>query len=217
VYYANIHGRPTVNGMSGWGPYFLNSVMSENWQKPPGEYPYGPVGVEALRALHIAGLRYAIMHRAWLSEKDQQLYLAGLEQLGATRVGTYQTDDLYELPSEPTSRPPRAGDLLTELRKIEWRDRAARDVFLSVRFVNKTGENLYEPLVEHFSVKATAAGETIGRGDGYLAPPLFAAHGSLDATCRMQLVRKPRPDWVDITLTDDDGNVWGTAQAKLPN
>ncbi len=216
VYYANIHGKPTINGISGWGPYFLNAVMGENWQKPPTEYAYAPVGVDAMRVMQIAGLRYAVVHRAWLSPKDQALYVAGLSDLGANQVGSFGADDLYELPDPPASRPPRAGDLSIAFEKFEWRVRARRDAFLFVKFVNLTGDNLYEPRIKHFSIEATAAGETIARGDAYLLPPLFAAHGSFEMHYRMQLGPRPRPDWVDVHVTDDDGNVWGHERLKLP-
>ena len=142
VYYANIHGRPTINGISGWGLYYLNGVMGENWQRPPSEYSYGPVGVEALRATYIAGLRYVVLHRAWLSPKDQALYLAGVAELGGTHVATYGTDDLYELPDPPPSRPARASDIDITFEKIDWRERSAREICLTVKFVSHTGDNL---------------------------------------------------------------------------
>jgi hypothetical protein len=139
-----------------------------------------------------------------------------LKQLGANQVGSFGSDDLYELPEPPASRPPRAGDIDVTLEKIEWREARHRDAFLFVKLVNHTDENLYDPHVKHFSIAATAAGETIASGDGYLLPPLFAAHGSFEMHYRIKLVPRPRPDWVEVHMTDDDGNVWGNGRLRMP-
>ena len=96
-------------------------------------------------------------------------------------------------------------------------ERTNREIFVWVDFVNHTDENLYEPVIKHFSLAATAAGETVGTGDGYLFPPLFTPRGLFETRFRIKLVRRPRPDWVDVSVTDDDGKVWGSARMRLPD
>ncbi|MEO7111806.1 MAG: hypothetical protein ABI183_15295, partial [Polyangiaceae bacterium] len=212
MYYANIYGRPTMNGVSGWGMYYFNQVT--NWShQNDGTVP----GFEALRVAHIAGLRYVVLHANDLSAEDRTMYADAVARLGGALTGTYAAAELYELPDPPPSRPPSAADIEVRFKSIDWRERTARDVFVSLELANRTGDNLYDRTVQHFSIDATAAGVTVGTGNGYLAPPLFAPHGVFPTRFRMTLARKPRPDWVDVHVRDDDGHVWGTERMRLPD
>jgi hypothetical protein len=216
VYYANVHGRPTINGMSGWGLYYFNELQGGGWTTPD-KFTTATQGLDAFRVAHIAGLRYVVIHRRSESAKDTALYLSGIDVLGGHVIGTYGDDELFELPDPPSSRPARAADIEVGFKEVAWRVRERRETFVMMSFVNRTNENLYEPTVKHFSVIATSAGETIGKGDGYLFPPIFAPHGGFEARFRMKLVPRPRPDWVEVRITDDDGNSWGATRMKLPD
>ncbi|MEO8799005.1 MAG: hypothetical protein ABI551_14040 [Polyangiaceae bacterium] len=214
VYYANVHRRPTVSGVSSWGMYYFNALEPGGWVTPSvGDG--GTVALEALEAAHVAGLRYVTIRRSWSNEKDIALYTAGLRARGGARIGTYGDDELWELPDPPSSRPPRPADVLIHFGPFKWRERSKREVFLEVDFVNKTGDELYAPKVQRFDVRATSAGDAIGEGHCYLAPPLFPAHGDIRVYCRMTLVPRPRPDWVNVELSDDDGKEWGSARIPL--
>lgn len=216
VYYANVYERPTVNGMSGWGLYYFNELQGGGWSTPDKVAPGTTQGLDAFRVAFVAGLRYVVIHRKQESPHDTALYLAGIDALGGHSVGTYGDDELFELPDPPPSRPARAADVEVRFKDVTWRARDRREVFVTMFFVNRTDENLYERTVKHFSVVATAAGEKVGEGDGYLFPPIFAPHGGYETRFRMKVAARPRPDWVDVRVTDDDGIAWGTARMRLP-
>ncbi len=215
VAYANVYQRPTVNGMSGWGLYYFNELQGGGWSTPD-KFTSDTQGLDAFRVAHIAGLRYVVIHRKQESAHDTALYLAGIDTLGGHSLGTYGDDELFELPDPPPSRPAHAADVEVRFKDVTWRARERRETFVTMYFVNRTAENLYERTVKHFSVVATAAGETVGEGDGYLFPPIFAPHGGYETRFRMKVAARPRPDWVDVRVTDDDGASWGTARMRLP-
>lgn len=216
VYYANIHQRPTINGVSGWGMYYFNELEGVGWTSPDS-FTSGSKGLDAMRVALIAGLRYVVIHRDSESESDTALYVAGVNELGGHPVGRYGDDDLFELPDPPPSRTPRAEDMELRFKDLTWRVREHREVFLTVSFVNRTADNLYDPRPKHFFAEATSAGVTIGDGDGYLLPPIFTPHGGYQTRWRIKVLPRPRPDWVQVKVTDDDGNVWGTSRMKLPD
>lgn len=215
VYYANIYGKPTINGVSGWGQYYFNTVMSGYWIKTDTYLPENPRGLNALRATHVAGLRYAIIHGAMMPQQEHDLYVEGLMAMGGAQIGAFGADTLFELPDPPPSRPPRASDIDIVFEKLEWRERANREIFVWLEFQNHTNENLFENVIKHFSIEVTANGSAIGAGDGYLLPPLFTPHGIFVTRFRIKLARGPRPDSAEIKLVDDDGNVWGTSRMHM--
>lgn len=217
VYYASIHGRAEVNGVSSWGMYYFNALQDPFWEKE-ARSKLSSVAAENLRAVHVAGVRYVVIHRDWgVSARTYDSYLSGISAEGGHLVGTYDSDELWELSPPPPSRAPAPADLQLDFENVEWRERRDRDLFVSIDFVNRTSDALYEgQKPKHFSMIATSAGETVGEGNVYLLPALFAPHGDLPARFRMKLRSGIRPDWVTIIVTDDDGVEWGKTNVRLP-
>lgn len=215
VYYAAIHGRPEVNGVSGWGEYYFNALQLEGLRSP-SKNSEGMVGLEALEAVHAAGLRYAVVHRSWMGAADLATIESAIATRNASLLGTYDGDELWELPDPPASRPPKPADVDLRFLELSWREKSKREVFVTMAFVNRTGEELYEPVIKHFRLRATAGNAEAGAGDCYLLPPLLPAHGDFPTRCRMVLAKKVHGDAVDLTLTDDDGASWGTGHLALP-
>ncbi len=215
VYYAAIHGRPEVNGVSGWGMYYFNALEPGYWTEP-SKYSSGLVGPEALEAAHVAGLRYVVVHRSWFGEKERTTEERGIIARGAQKIGSYDDDDLWELPDPPPSRPAKAADVDVRFVDLSWRAKSKREVFVNLAFVNRTADELYEPIVKHFRLHAIAANAEAGSGNCYLLPPLLPAHGDFPTRCRLVLARKVHGDALDLTLTDDDGTTWGVGHLTLP-
>ena len=217
VYYANIHGRPEVNGVSGWGEYYFNTLDGGSWERP---IPRGGTtyGLESFHAAHIAGLRYVVIHGGWgVTDHYRELYVSTMTEMGGHRVGEYGGDELWELPDPPASRPLRLGDLDLSFQSIEWREKENRDTFVTIDFINRTSDAIYDgEKMKHFALEASAAGTTVGEGNVYLLPPLFTPHGDFQARFRMKLAGHTHADWVTVTVKDDDGHEWGRATMKLP-
>ncbi len=218
VYYANIHQRPEVNGISSWGTYYFNVFEGGYWKKLDAT-GLATMALDALRAEHIAGLRFVVLHRgSGMTDSDRDIFVAGITSEGGHPFGSYGTDELWELPDPPPSRAAVPGDLELTLRDVAWTERHNREMLVTFDFVNRTGDALYEgEKPKHFSLKAASAGVTVGEGNVYLLPLLFSPHGDFPGSYRMKLASLHHPDWVTLTITDDDGKVWGTTQAHLPD
>ncbi|HEX7665567.1 MAG TPA: hypothetical protein VF407_13670, partial [Polyangiaceae bacterium] len=204
VYYAAIHGRPEVNGVSGWGQAYFNWLQPGAYTQP-SKFTDGMVGIEALEAAHVAGLRYVVVHRSWFDDKNREIEEGAIVARGAQKIGTYDDDDLWELPDPPPSRPAKAADVEVRFVDLTWREKSKREVFVNFAFVNRTGDELYERVVKHFRARATAANAEAGKGDCYFLPPLLPAHGDFPTRCRMVLAHAIHDNAVDVELTDDDG------------
>ncbi|MEO8874382.1 MAG: hypothetical protein ABI461_02245, partial [Polyangiaceae bacterium] len=217
VYYANTYRRPTVNGMSGWGMYYFNASEPESWERMSSTTPE-TVGLDALRAEHIAGLRFVVMHTDEIQSYILPSYVSGISILGGQFVAAFDDDYLYELPDPPPSRPPRAEDIAVQFGTMDWRERFDREVFVNLTFVNRTAENLYAPdTLQHFDITAADGERIIGRGSGYLGPPLFTPHGNFRVRWRMKLTDDSLPRVAAVSVKDDQGVVWATAQMTLPD
>jgi hypothetical protein len=194
---------------------YFNELEGGNW-KTQNRFGTGTRAMDALRSAWVAGLRYVVLHRSWASASDRDAYVAGVTAIGGRQVGHFGDDDLYELADPPPSRAPAAGDIAVELERVEHLDQLHHEVLVWIDFQNKTDQNLYDPgKIKRFQLTATSGGQVVGEGQTFLLPPLFVPHGNYETRIRLKLASGRHPDWAEMKITDDDGNVVGNGNLKI--
>jgi len=139
--FANIYRRPTVNAVTGFSLPWVERLFDENMREGHGK--------AALQSLNTAGLRYIVLHRSELDSEQLARYEEILSLAQAVPIGSFGSDNLFELPNPPPHDPLSSATTLVTISQgkavgsTPWPSR--RRVLLDIAIASKSGLFVYQP------------------------------------------------------------------------